>query len=444
MAATDPIRRIRRIQHDVPLTYGVREALRELAELPPARDVPYVTVGVDWRPAGEDPGRLPAPDLQRSQARTLKHVEGSSRRPARQIVEQELNRLIADHGPRGDVFDSLTADRDRILAYLDDELDASARGAFIVANAARDVFTPLALGLPMPTRVTAGATPSLFDLARLVDDHAAYAVLLVDQHEAVLSIIRRAKLGRSVSLLSNDYPRHQQTGGMRQKRLQARAGERVAAFARGIADEVQRTLEEERVDWLVIAGDEIMTSALDQTLHQTVKAKILETIRLDSTTSDTDLIATTLPLADAAERERELAMVRRLQDAIGADGRGMGGVAAVTKALQKGQVATLVIVDDFAASGWGDYTLDAYGAGPVPDAHPLAGDVANLEPVELADKLIRLAVRTGAEIEIVKTSVDTSDLPDGGVPAGGNGPARSEAAQELDTLGGVGALLRFA
>ncbi len=444
MAATDPIRRIRRIQHDVPLTYGVREALRELAELPSSPRVPYVTASLDWRPKGGDPGRLPPPELQRSQRRTLKDVEGSSRRPSRQIVERALDHLIAEYGPRGEAVDSLTVDRDRILAYLDDELDPSARGAFIVTCAAHDVFTPLALGIPMPTRVTAGETPSLFDLARIVDDHAAYAVLLLDQHETVLSIIRRAKLGRSVSLLSNDYPRHQQTGGMRQKRLQARAGERVAAFARGIADEVQRTLEEERVDWLVIAGDEVMTSALDETLHQTVKEKILETIRLDSTTSEDDLIATTLPLADAAERERELAMVRRLQDAIGADGRGMGGVAAVVKALQKGQVATLVIVDDFDAPGWADYTMDAYGAGPVPETHPLGGDVANLEPVELADKLIRLAVRTDAAIEIVKTSIDASDLPDEGVPAGGNGPARSEVAEDLDQLGGVGAMLRFA
>jgi peptide subunit release factor 1 (eRF1) len=136
-------------------------------------------------------------------------------------------------------------------------------------------------------------------------------------------------------------------------------------------------------------------------------------------------------------------MVRRLADAVGADNLGTWNAVRVIKALQAGQVATLVIVDDFAAPGWADYTMNVYGAGPVPETHPLGGDVADLVPVDLAQELIRLAVRTGAEIEIVKTSIDTADLPEE-IPAGGNGLPRTEAARELDKLGGVGALLRFA
>src|SRR4029078_12698553 len=108
--------------------------------------------------------------------------------------------------------------------------------------------------------------------------------------------------------------------------------------------ERRRTLDANKVYWLFVAGDEIMTSALDESFHQTVKDRILETIRLDSAASESELIATTLPLADAGERDRELAMVRRLSDAVGADNLGTWDAGRVITALQAGQVATLVIV----------------------------------------------------------------------------------------------------
>jgi hypothetical protein len=57
--ATDPIRRIRERGHEIPLTFGVRDALSRLAHLPPSLDVPYLTVSLDWTPEGTDPGREP-------------------------------------------------------------------------------------------------------------------------------------------------------------------------------------------------------------------------------------------------------------------------------------------------------------------------------------------------------------------------------------------------
>jgi hypothetical protein len=442
--ATDPIRRIREREHQLPLTFGVRDALTRLAALPPSLDAPYLTVSLDWTPEGADPGREPPPEPRRSERRNRRGETGTTRRPARRVFDREIGQIVAAHGPRGAAFDSLVADAARVATFLDDDLDPAARGVFIVACAAHDVFEPFAFALPMETRLGVGSVPGLSSLARLVDDHPAYAVLLADQHQATLSKFRRAARGRSVWLESSDWPRKQQTGGWSQGRLQARVGERVAAFARGIAEATERTLDAADIDILVVAGDAVITSALDTAFPPRVAERIVGTISLDIQAGEQEMIEATLPLVTQVERDHELAVARSVAEAVGGNGLGAAGAPAVLRALQAGQVATLVIADDFSTQGWADYGRDMYGVGPIPETHPVGGDPADLVPAVLEEEVIRLAIRMGAEIEYIHTSVPVDDTGADGIPQAGSASPRTEAATVLDELGGVGALLRFA
>ena len=90
----------------------------------------------------------------------------------------------------------------------------------------------------------------------------------------------------------------------------------MAAFARAIASEVGRALEDAGVDLLIIAGDEIITTALSETLDRAVQERIVAQIRLDATASPHQVVAATLPLVAQAEREREAAQVEYLADEI--------------------------------------------------------------------------------------------------------------------------------
>lgn len=446
---TDPLLRVRRTTHDIPLTFGIRDALARLADLPPSTELPYLTVCLDWTPAGGAPGRddapglrrqggdptaPPAPVVRRSQWRVMRGAEGEQRRPGRTVMESELNRLISEAGPRGEALDNLTAAAERIAEYLDTELDPAAQGVYIVANAATGVFEPLALGLPLETEVYVGPTPMLTPLAKKVDDHPAYMVLLADQQEATLALIRRARQGRSVWLEATDFPRRTQRGALNQARYQRRVDERVNAFARHVADETLLALQEEDVDMLIVAGNEVMTSALANEFHHTVQEAIVDTIRLDMTAGEQEILDATLPIVAQAERARELAKVEQIAGRVAAGGRGKAGADAVLRALQAGQASGIAMVDDFAEEGWADFEMDVYGTGPVPREHPLGGDVGRIVPVALADEMIRLAVQTSARIEIVKTTV---------AEVGPDGETRSEAARKLDELGGVGATLRY-
>jgi hypothetical protein len=440
---TNPIKRVRHDAHDTPLDLDVGRTMVRLAALPPSVEAPYVTLSLDWRPAGDAPGRAPAAEPRPSERRAAAAGPGPSRRPSWSAIERELAELVAAHGPRGAAFDSLSADADRIAAYLEDDLDPAAQGVFLVACAAAGVFEPLALGLPVPTRLVAAPTPALGVLARLVDDHPPYGVLLADQHEATLSLVSQANFDRGLALDSTDYPRKQQQGGWSQRRFQARADERVAAFARGIADEVQGALDAAAISMLVLAGDEVITSALDAAFHPTVKERVVATLRLDIGATEQEVVAATLPVVAAAERTREDDAIGVLRDAMGAGGFGVAGIDATLLALQGGQVSTLLINDDYAGAGWADYGLPVFGSGPPPSAHPAGGDPATIVPVALEDELVRLALATGAAVQVVHASVPVASGAGAAIPEPGSDPPRSAAAAALDEFGGVAALLRF-
>ncbi len=440
---TDPTRRVRQYEDESVLTLEAPRVLARLAVLPPSTTVPYLTLSLDWRPDGSDPGREPATAPRPSERRSGSPDDGLTRRPARQVFDREMASLLEAHGPRGATFDSLTADAERISHYLDNELDSAAQGVFIVTCSAAGVFEPLALGLPVPTRLTLAPTPALHGLAHLIDDHPTYAVLLADQLEATLSLVTQATEERSVWLESTAYPRKQKQGGLSQRRFQARADERVSAFARDVAAEVRTALDEADVDMLILAGDEVILSALNEVLHASVSERIIGRLRLDIETGEQDMIAAATPLAQQAERDREEAAVKALSDAIGAGALGVAGPADTLAALQAGQVDTLLMVDDFVGLGWADYERSYYDVGAVPSSHPLAGDNDAMTVIALEDELIRLALITRAKVQIVHSAVPVGDADEWDLPEPGSPQPRTPAAAWLDAVGGVGALLRF-
>ena len=425
MAATDPVEEIQVQAHETGLADDLRPVVSRLAALPPSVEAPYLTAYLDWRADGSAPGR----------------------RPARRLFNDEIERILGQHEPHSPARESLEADVPRIVAYLDGEVPPEAQGLAFVACNAQGVFEALPLGLPVATDWSVGPTPALGELVRLMEDYPTYAVIQADQKEALISVVRQARLTATVELGGDDYPRHQNQGGWSQKRYQRRAEERMDAFARAVADLTRVVLESGKIDDLIVLGDEAILPPLLGAFHQTVTDKLIGTLPSAMDAGFQDLLDRTLPLVEQTERAREMERVRQLQEAAGTSGGpGVTGAEEVLTALQAGQVQILVMSDDFVAPGWADYTYPLLGVGAPTNAHPAGGDPANIVSVSLADELVRLALQTDAEIEIVRTASPVSAAEQADVPdARGDEPLpRTEAARLLDGLGGVGAILRFA
>jgi hypothetical protein len=446
--ATDPVQQIRELEHDTQLATDLTATLARLAALPPSTEAPYLTVSLDWRPEGSAPGRFPPPEPKRSERRAPREEDGAPRRPAWQELRRDLEETVHSYGPRGAGFESLTADMERLTTYLDEELDPAAQGIVVIACHQQGVFEPVPLAVPVASGFTVGPIPSLRRLVHAADDYPPHAIIVADQRDAFLWLMGGQTWDRSVELEASGYPRHQQQGGWSQRRYQARADERVEAFARTIAEETRRAFEEvnepAKYEYLIVAADEPMFTALNGAFHESVKQRILGQIHLPIEANITEIAAAAEPLVEEAERRREMEAVQAVRDGVGARGRGVAGAQDTITALETGQVMTLVMNDDFSQPGWADYTLPLFGVGSPPGEHPAGGDVANLVPTAVEDEVVRLALQIGAEVQLVSSAVPVGEAEQEQIPDADDPTPHSEAARTLDELGGIGAILRYA
>ncbi|MGN6032238.1 MAG: baeRF10 domain-containing protein [Thermomicrobiales bacterium] len=441
--ATNPVQRIREREYSHAIDLHLPDFLRDIAKIEPNAENPYLSLYLDWTPNFEDPGRLPAEDLKRSQRRNVEAV-ATSKRPSRTWFEQQAKAALADLDPRSQRYTDLEADILQINAYLDIDLDPSARGVFIVSNVAAGVFEPIVLGVPVESSMEFGPLPSLSTLAHVSEDYATYGILVVNQKEAELSFVTQGTKDSSIYLESNLYPRHQRQGSISEVNYRERAGQRVLHFAKAIAEEVTVALRNVDVDALVLVGSEVFMTPLVNQFSEEAKALIVAQIPYDLSTNPNaqTLIELTAPYAAEAERAEEAKAVETLRNELGS-GRGVAGTVDVLNALMAHQVHQLVINEDYHERGWGDLTMGVYGVGDVPAEHPTGGDVADLVEVDLVDAFVRLTLQSDGTVEFIHTSVAmTEEAADPGSRRGGELP-RNEPAVSLDEVGGVGAILRF-
>lgn len=433
MVSNRPIRHLRVTTDDTGLLLDPSTILADLGQLPPAlmteegNSSQYLTVYLDWRPHETAPGT----------------------RPARRYFDDQAKSLLEGFADHSEAKNSLTTDLERVGRWLDGErvdrhmevepLTNAAQGVVIVSRSTDDLFVTIPLGVPVKNHVSVGPIPSLTTLMRISEDYSPYAVLVADQVSASLSFIGQGRVIQEVEAGGATYPLRRQAGGS-QRRYQARAGERLDQFARAIADGVRQLLEGSGIKVLVVVGDEVMTSPLNQFLHESVSDSVIASVRGTMQMTNTELVELTMPYAMAAERERESALVGQITRRLGQADRAASGAETVMAALQNRQVSDLALVDDLHQTGWADYSARIVGVGPMPENHPTDGSMRNLVPVAVEDELVRRALNSGAEIEIVHSSVPvdlvTPDMSQ-------HSQRRTDAATELDKLGGAAALLRF-
>ncbi|MBL8126936.1 MAG: hypothetical protein JNM64_04800 [Chloroflexia bacterium] len=441
--ATDPVRSIRATEQESPVVPDLQAALTRLAALPPSPSGTCLTVSFDWSIDGSEPGRLPAPAPKRSQERAMRGETGAPRRPGWQQMQRELHALVESHGPRGETYDALAADLARITEFVETQLEPNVNGAFIVADGQQGVFEAIPLDVAPTPSLVLESVPALRPLVHASEDYPTFAVVNANQQEANVWVIERLGWSENIQVASDGYPRHQSTGGLNAQRYQNRANERVEAFARTVAEQVNRLFMESSSppDYLILSDEEPMATAIAEHLHKEVSPKVLGRVVLGKDPLPTEIAAIVAPMIEAAERQEEIDAVQKVADNVGAQTLGIAGAVDTLRALANGQVQMLVMNDDFTATGWADYTLPLFGLGEIPAEHPAGGDVANLRVTKLEDEAVRLAVLNGGTVELIQTTEPLR--ADSDVPRAGGEIPRAAAATALDGLGGIGAVLRY-
>jgi peptide chain release factor subunit 1 len=307
--------------------------------------------------------------------------------------------------------ESLERDLERIGRYLDIELQASANSVAIFACAACDLFEAVQLGAKIDRHsLYIADQPHLYPLARLESQYPRYAAVLADTNVARIVVFASGGMVTQQEVQGTRTRRHSQ-GGSAQARFQRHIENYHVHHIKEVIDALERIVQQEGIDRILLAGDEIAIPMLREHMPKPLAEKVVDHLRLATNAPVNAILKASL---EALHRVNARTDREKVEAAIGnyrAGGLGVVGPKDTLEALIKGQVEELLVsaslrdlreIPDAARVGTAiandaprkERAIETASAGEAADAKP--------EAVRLADELIAKAKQTAARITFIE------------------------------------------
>lgn len=302
---------------------ALKKLMRRLAEAT-STEAPILSLYVDIRPEA--------------------HGERPGERNELTIVRDRLNAIAEALDPHTEARDSFDADRARVDALLESEDLNDSEGIAVFACDRIGLWEAIGSHIEFETQVAAGPTADLFQLARMLDESVSAVVAVVDTNTCRLFITRRGGLEERPGLDEDteEHERHQ-TGGWSQANYQRHVDMQDKRFAQEAAAAIERLVQRERPQHVILAGDERAVPILEAELTEAVRPLVDHVARLQMRSSTEDVRAEVAPILSALEESEGQDVADRAIAGRASGDLGVTGVDATMAALEAGQVDELVI-----------------------------------------------------------------------------------------------------
>jgi len=258
------------------------------------------------------------------------------------FLRKELADRIRTYGTSSPERRSLEQDADKIRRYVGN-LEPSVNGLAVFACAGAELFEAIPLAAPIDQhRLYVSSVPHLYPLAKILDEYPRYLALLTDTHSARIFVFA-ANAVEKTGRVENAKTKHHKQGGWSQARYQRHNENDQLLHAKEVVDTVARIVRDEKIDKIVLSGDEVIMPTLREQLPKDVADRVVEIVKLDVKAPEHEVLASTI----AALREKDAAGDReRVEQVIGAyraNALACVGVDAAMKAFEMGQVDELLM-----------------------------------------------------------------------------------------------------
>src|SRR5215216_2075625 len=250
------------------------------------------------------------------------------------FVRKELNERAKTYPASSAERQSFDLDRERILSYIEGEVQPQANGLAIFACAAADDFFEAAqLGAPIPNnRLYVYEQPHLYPLARLMDQYPRYAVLVANTNSARIFVFGRGKRLDSEQVQGKKTNRTR-VGGWSQMRYQRHIENYHLHHAKEVIETLDRVAREDGAEQIILAGDEVIIPLLREQMPEQLAAKVIDVVKLDINTPEHEILEETALILRERDAETDREKVARLLDEYRAGGLAVTGVERTLEAL---------------------------------------------------------------------------------------------------------------
>ncbi len=333
------------------------------------------------------------------------------------FVRKEFRTRARTYPLRSADRQSFTRDAEKITGYLTEELLPSANGlALFACSGADEFFEAVQLDAPIDEhRFYVYHQPHVYPLARLSDQYRRYAALIVDTNSARLFVFGLGEKFGSARLKNVKVSRTS-VGGWSQARYQRHVRNYHLRHAKEVVEILERVVSADNIQQIILAGDEVIIPTLREQLPHQLKERVVDTLRLDITTPEHEVLAATLEALREQDIKDDAEKVERLLDEYRAGGLAVLGAHDTLLALSNGQADELII-----SAGLEEIhdEEEELGTPLVSDAPITEKDRDQTRTIMVADELVTRARQTGANISFI------------------------EEASLLADVGGIGAMLRY-
>src|SRR6185503_6549737 len=204
--------------------------------------------------------------------------------------------------------------------------------------------------------------------------------------------------------------------GWSQSRYQRHEENYHLQHAKEVVDALERTVREEKIEAVILAGDEaVVIPLLREQMSKELEEKVIDTLSLGIDTPEHELLEESLTAFRHHDSLTDMQQVERLLGEFRGDNLAAAGVPDTLAALSNGQVQELLIVASADGLKFDEEevrkVLEVYGADDIPET---------IDARFVADQLVLFANQmSAAKVTFV------------------------EDATRLEQVGGVGALLRY-
>ena len=301
---------------------AVREAVERLSAIEPG---PYEAVSCYLKLEPRDKAR----------AKYLIKIKNRIKQLA-----SDLERRPLDHTQR----ESVRADLDRLRRYFEEPSRLpAARGIALFACGALDLFETLPLPHVHRSRLAVAPVPLVRELVALEEEFGTILVAACDRTSARFFAVTAydvAELPSLTALATRSGRFHGERQGEHSHHMRIRE-EKHRHYAQ-VADRIFQIHTQRPLAGLVAAGIGVDAAALLPHLHTYLHDLVLGVVRLNpKRVAAAEVREAALALREARERAWERAHAEAVRDGLGS-GWAVNGVEATLKALERGQVRTLV------------------------------------------------------------------------------------------------------